>query len=235
MALSMLQPPAYDGAMAKDSAEPAVSALERKQEKQDARRRQIIDACRELFFETSYDNVSVRDIERATGLTRGAIYYYFTGKEDIYCAVVVEGMERVRDLLVAASETHRGDPRAQLVAQYRALATHYFEERQIFDNLLRYYFGMRPTVQLTDQLLEDTETEVRGTVDSVTEVIEAGNAAGVFNCADPEFAAMAIWGLYVTMIQMTGDNERLRAVARPRDVLLQQLEDQILSLVGVKP
>lgn len=235
MTLSMLEPHTYDARMAQNSSNTGVPALTRKQEKQDARRREIIRASRDLFFEESFDNVSIRDLEKATGLTRGAIYYYFESKEDIYGAVVVEGLERVRNLLLDASGTHEGDPKAQLVALYRALAEHYFQERQIFDNLLRYFFGMRPTTTLSAQLLRDTEDQVRLTQSIVEGIIEAGNKSGVFQCKDPEFAGMAIWGVYVTMIQMAGDNERLRAVARPRQILIKQLEDHILSIVGAKP
>ena len=234
MALSLLEADAYDPNMAQQSSDSGEAVPSRKQEKQDARRREIIRASRNLFFEASFDNVSIRDLEKATGLTRGAIYYYFESKEDIYGAVVIEGLERVRNLLLEASGAHEGDPKAQLVALYRALAEHYFQERQIFDNLLRYFFGMRPTTTLSDQLLQDTEDQVRATQSIVEGIIAEGNQTGVFACDDPEFAGMAIWGIYVTMIQMAGDNERLRAVARPRDVLIRQLEDHILGIVGAR-
>ena len=234
MTLSLLEADAYDADMAEKKSESAEAAPSRKQEKQDARRREIIRASRDLFFEASFDNVSIRDLEKVTGLTRGAIYYYFESKEDIYGAVVVEGLERVRSLLLEAAATQEGDPKAQLVAIYRALAAHYFQERQIFDNLLRYFFGMRPTTTLSDQLLQDTEEQVRATQSIVEGIIADGNATSVFSCDDPEFAGMAIWGVYVTMIQMAGDNERLRAVARPRDVMVQQLEDHILGIVGAR-
>ncbi|MCA8900582.1 MAG: TetR/AcrR family transcriptional regulator [Hyphomonas sp.] len=220
--------------MARKISDSDAAASARKQEKQDARRREIIRASRDLFFEASFDNVSIRDLEKATGLTRGAIYYYFENKEDIYGAVVIEGLERVRNLLLEASGAHMGDPKAQLVAIYRALAEHYFQERQIFDNLLRYFFGMRPTATLSAQLLQDTEDQVRMTQSIVEGIIAAGNDSGVFDCDDPEFAGMAIWGVYVTMIQMAGDNERLRAVSRPRKVLVKQLEEHILHIVGAR-
>lgn len=234
MALSIATALAYDNVMARKADESALAAPTRKQEKQDTRRREIVAACRTLFFETSYDNVSIRDIEKATGLTRGAIYYYFRGKEDIYCAVVVEGVQRVRQLLMDAADPYAGDPRAQLVALLTAMSNHYLEERPVFDNLLRFFFGMRPTVLLSDELLRDTEAEVRTTVDAMVAIIEAGNEMGVFACEDPEFAVMVFWSLYATTIQMAPGNDRLRAVARPWDKLVQDLEAHMLHTVGAR-
>ena len=47
-----------------------------------------------LFAERGYDGVSNRQIVEACGLTRGAIYWYFEGKEDLFATVVGEALQR---------------------------------------------------------------------------------------------------------------------------------------------
>lgn len=41
-----------------------------------------------LFLKHQYDGVSLNDIEKATGMTRGAIFYYHSSKLDLFNAVV---------------------------------------------------------------------------------------------------------------------------------------------------
>jgi AcrR family transcriptional regulator len=43
----------------------------------------IFDAAVDLFAEKGYDGVSIRDIGRAVGVTEGAVYKHFSGKEEI--------------------------------------------------------------------------------------------------------------------------------------------------------
>lgn len=48
----------------------------------------IIDASFKLFLENSYEKVTVPDIEAATGLTRGSIFYHVRNKEDLFIKVI---------------------------------------------------------------------------------------------------------------------------------------------------
>lgn len=41
-----------------------------------------------LFLQHQYDGVSLSDIEKATNMTRGAIFYYHTSKLDLFKAVM---------------------------------------------------------------------------------------------------------------------------------------------------
>lgn len=57
------------------------------QAREDARG-ELIDAAWQLFSSTGYDATPVSAIIEKVGLSKGAFYYYFTGKEDILDAVV---------------------------------------------------------------------------------------------------------------------------------------------------
>lgn len=61
----------------------------------------ILDTAERLFLEKGYDKTSIQDIiSQLGGLSKGAIYYHFSSKEDIFVAVAermgsnVEGMMR---------------------------------------------------------------------------------------------------------------------------------------------
>jgi AcrR family transcriptional regulator len=53
----------------------------------DARRQQIVDAARARFAEHGFARTSMADIVTESGLSTGAIYRYFTSKDEIVIAV----------------------------------------------------------------------------------------------------------------------------------------------------
>ena len=65
---------------------PAGSSAKRLQ--LDERRQQLLDLGLRLFSERSYDDVSVDDIAREAGISKGLLYHYFPGKRVFYVATV---------------------------------------------------------------------------------------------------------------------------------------------------
>jgi AcrR family transcriptional regulator len=58
--------------------------------KRDARRRQILDAALACFSEAGFHQTGMADIVRRSGLSRGAVYLYFSSKDDIIEALAVD-------------------------------------------------------------------------------------------------------------------------------------------------
>jgi AcrR family transcriptional regulator len=48
----------------------------------------IIDQAFSLFLSKSYEAVSISDISKAIGFTKGALYHHFTNKEELFKAVI---------------------------------------------------------------------------------------------------------------------------------------------------
>jgi AcrR family transcriptional regulator len=60
-------------------------------------REHIIQVAGRLFLQSNYDGVSIQDITRAAGMTKGALYHHFTSKEQLF--------EEVAHNLVGRSHT----------------------------------------------------------------------------------------------------------------------------------
>jgi AcrR family transcriptional regulator len=60
------------------------------------RREQILDAANALFAERGYDEVSIEDIARSAGVTRGLVHHYFGGRKDVFLALL-ERLGSVRE------------------------------------------------------------------------------------------------------------------------------------------
>src|SRR3977135_3542035 len=56
----------------------------------EATRARLVAAGRSLFAERGYAAVATEEIVRAAGVTRGALYPHFDGKEELFAAVYEE-------------------------------------------------------------------------------------------------------------------------------------------------
>jgi len=66
-------------------------------------REYIIDQAYKLFLSRSYEAVSINDISKAIGFTKGALYHHFTNKEELFKAVIDKYLP-FEDFLVPLSD-----------------------------------------------------------------------------------------------------------------------------------
>ena len=88
-------------------------------ERSRATRERLIANARTLFGKRGYAAVGTEEIVRAAGVTRGALYHQFAGKEALFAAVV-EAVEADTTGRVATEASAAGDPLAELRAGCRA-------------------------------------------------------------------------------------------------------------------
>ncbi|OBJ04826.1 TetR family transcriptional regulator [Mycobacterium sp. 1482292.6] len=63
-----------------------------------ARRRQILDGARRCFAEYGYEQATVRRLEKAIGMSRGAIFHHFRDKDALFFALAHQDAERMADV-----------------------------------------------------------------------------------------------------------------------------------------
>jgi len=77
----------------------------------DERRRQLLEAGAALFAEHAYEEISMRDIARAAGVSKPLLYHYFPSKIDLFKAAVAEKATELQHVIEPAGE---GTPFEQL-------------------------------------------------------------------------------------------------------------------------
>ena len=59
----------------------------------DARRAQLLELGQKAFAERTYDEVSIDDIARAAGISKGLLYHYFPTKRDLYVTLTADARQ----------------------------------------------------------------------------------------------------------------------------------------------
>jgi len=70
------------------------------------RRREIIDAASQVFTRSGYTKTTMQDVIEEVGLSRGAVYDYFSNKEQLFQAVIEQQDEETWEQLASLQRTH---------------------------------------------------------------------------------------------------------------------------------
>ena len=136
----------------------------------------ILDTAKRLFLEHGYEHVTLQDIAEACGLTRGAIYHHFHGKEEMLDAVTTymfhetvpcreiqedtsrNGLEKLQRLIIASVSN-----REQL-QMYRMLSRTFYQSPKL---VCAYLLSCQTSVvPMTRTFLEEGVSDGSITVDS---------------------------------------------------------------------
>src|ERR1700728_402415 len=87
------------------------------EEHREARREQILEAARACLQDHGLEAVSMETIIARSGLSTGAVYGYFTGKDDIISAAVTEGTAELGARLAPILQNPEPPPPAEFLEQ----------------------------------------------------------------------------------------------------------------------
>lgn len=173
----------------------------RTKEDAEATRNALLDAAERVFYDKGVSRASLDDIAREAGATRGAIYWHFKDKVDLFAAM----LERVT-LPLEQSRGEDGvglgvDPVLQLRTMLRdALhaVVHDERARRVFEIALY-------KVEYAQELLAVRDRHV-GVCDGFRRKLEvallaAARAQGVALVVPCEVAALGLWALFDGLLQ----------------------------------
>lgn len=81
-----------------------------------SRLKPLLDAAARRFREAGYDGASMRDIAGDAGMLPGSVYYHFPSKEELFVAVLAEGIRRITEAVETAVAGTAAGPWDRLAA-----------------------------------------------------------------------------------------------------------------------
>jgi AcrR family transcriptional regulator len=197
----------------------------------EATRDALLDAAEAVFLEKGYAHSTLEEMARRAGLTRGAIYWHFRNKADVFNALAA----RVRFPLEELVERIEQEPAARPLTTLRALCRYALDDLARDERRQRVYTILLHRLERTPGSLEALtyiqQTETRGLVE-LERLFEAARAAGdVDPGLAPKTAAWALqaylYGLYARWLREPAEI----ALAEQADTLLDFFFDGLAANV----
>lgn len=184
----------------------------------DQRKAQILAVARDVFGRRPYEAVTMREIIAQSGLSTGAVYWYFPSKEAILTAL----LEDMAAANLAVLERLQQEP-GPVVARLRAFFDHMASQAQAVSSLYltgAKYRAMLSTDPDTRAVMERIGAAYRAGLQAL---IEEGIARGEFRPFAPAAVTTALLALYEGIM--------LLWVAAPATVPLQESLQTAAQLV----
>ena len=156
-----------------------------------ARRSEILEAASRCFMEKGFHNTTMQDIYHAANLSPGAVYNYFSSKEDI----IVAANKQYSDWSIAEMESVKSDDPLDSLMNYIRLNLKYAASPEIAKSVsinLDFYSEASRQEEISKSMrkTQDTTHEVL-----VTEITKLQQAGTINADLDPLSIARAIMGM----------------------------------------
>jgi AcrR family transcriptional regulator len=175
--------------------------------KYDARQAEVVSTAARLFAQRGYHGTSIEDLLAATGLTRGGLYHYMEGKQDLLIAVLDELMDplldRAREIVARPAP-----PEEHLRAVAHAWLTHVAEHR---DHMV--VFNQERRTLERDDGWAHVRAARRAFEELLGAILRRGVDEGAFRVADPQLVLLALLGMGNYTAQWYAPGGRLDAAA----------------------
>lgn len=187
--------------------------MTKRQERQQETRAALLDAAERCFAARGYDAVTVPEIAKDAGYTTGAVYSNFSGKEDLFLALmdrVIGGEAARRAAAVLATTT----PRDRLGEISRLWAGMVRDRPDLLVLFVEFWSYSRRDPELR----EEVARRLAGTRAGMAALIAADPQAGP-DTAPPEEVAAAVYAM--------AHGLALHHLADPEGMPIEQLEQAV--------
>jgi len=185
---------------------------------------EILEAALDVFAERGLAGARVEDIASRAGVSKGTVYLYFSGKEELFREALSDKVARTLEGLSSAAPP--GEPVQRLVRFIDAYWQHL--RRPHFASMYRLLLAeIHQFPDLTRFYAEEVSGKV---IDLLAEILREGVETGDFRSTDPLVASRMIVGLLVQHAVWTSRRELFPHLReRSDETLVKEIEDFMLN------
>ncbi|MCP4809436.1 MAG: TetR/AcrR family transcriptional regulator [Proteobacteria bacterium] len=155
---------------------------------QEQREGEILRAARKVFIAKGFQDTRMEDVAKAAGLSKGAVYFYFSSKKILFEALVEQEHTRANrildEILVQVPETA---PAEAFIAMLEHILGHLLTMRSPHFFLIMAEMSARDT-ELASKLRAVHERMI----DRIGEIVAVGIEAGALRPVDPRVVAQIL-------------------------------------------
>ncbi|MDO9263120.1 MAG: TetR/AcrR family transcriptional regulator [Desulfosalsimonadaceae bacterium] len=160
----------------------------------DKKKNEIFQAALKLFARFGYQKTTVDDVAALAGMSKGNIYFYVSGKRDLYEKTVSSALQQWRDTVGDA--VAKVDDVVEKFAIMASLSFEYLVEQEDLRNILVMDQGI---FSLTPR--EDRFYEINlGAMQLIRNILEQGIHEGRFLKVDVDHTAELFFSIYIMFL-----------------------------------
>ena len=149
------------------------------------RRDQILEEAARLFSSQRFDEVLMDDIAQSAGVAKGTLYTYFSDKEELYFAVIFEGISRLNQQVLEKASSQK-DPEKKLRDIVHSIVS-FVAQSGFFYKLLSIEDSKSNTGKSVNRERWREERKIQ--LEAIESVLMAGHSEGSFRVCDSSVEA----------------------------------------------
>lgn len=165
--------------------------VDRKAVEREARRELILEGALAVFKEKGLAGAKIDEIARASGFGKASLYYYFSSKEEIFNALLLQGWltlwHDLEDVALGSDS-----PRRTFIAMLKRIAELVNQNRPLYEFL---FFAPRAN-KAEDNEKAEWKIYQKRLYNVLLELIEEGSKEGQFPEMDAHLVLKALGGLF---------------------------------------
>ena len=174
----------------------------RREREREQRRQNILKAAKRLFIERGFKSVTVANIAEKAELSKGAIYLYFSSKEEIYAQILLADIEHFHGEIFQIFDG--GKSAADILLDFAdAYIDIFLKEREQFRILMNFML-QADNLNLSRETRKRIIAEMNRTISLIEKILQYGVDSGELTLEKQDIRKMrnALWGLLNGIISL---------------------------------
>jgi len=169
---------------------------ERKQREKDLRRRQILEAAKELLMLKGFKFSTMEDIANKAELNPATIYNYFASKDHLHASLALESLQHLILEVKKIYDNKRLSAESKIRKFKDTIYKTYESDPKLFRNVLQFQLGT-DFKSLNKEMLDQYNDQYRKLLNMFANVYEKGVRQGKFRGGHSMAYADIIFGTFV--------------------------------------
>ena len=176
-------------------------------------REEILSAAQALFARQGYDSATMDQIACAAGLTKGAVYYFFKNKAELFCTIADEGIAYVEKQCTSILEAARS---SREIAQ--DIISFYINISYDNASLFLILFGSRSADPGIRKMFDG---RIRRLLECIRNIFQAGMDDGLLRSGDADVLSRVFAGSIYGLLALPDSPNRKDAAELMRTMIEQ--------------
>ena len=165
---------------------------ERQQEERKLRRKRILDGALEVFHKNGIEGSTMDEIANQAGFGKATLYYYFSSKEEVFCAIMEKGWKPLWEDLEDTIHSEDSSNNELFIDSLCKVSNIILKDK----NLYRFLFTAPKAMSNMPENLQTWRVYQNRLYGSLRELLEQGISNNQFPNTDSEILFKAIGGLF---------------------------------------